>query len=70
MENTTKKTSIKKILGKFNPAQVAKGMKEEQEHSSVVGHNQKKIAEMVKPHLSKDPLYYEHLEKMEDKYNK
>lgn len=70
MENSAKKTLIKKVLGKFNPKEAAKGMAEEQEHAAVVGHNQKKIAEMVKPHLLKDPKYYDHLEAMENKYNK
>lgn len=70
MDNKTKKTLIKKTLGKFNPKEATMGMQEEQEHASVVGNNQKKIAAMVKVHLAKDPSYYKHLDEMENKYNK
>lgn len=65
-----KNNLIKKTLKRFSPKEAKLGMEEEQEHASVVGHDQKKIAEMVKVHLAKDPAYYKHLDSMEKKFNK
>lgn len=55
-----------KTKGKFDPKQLAKGIKVEMEHT-----NDKSLArEIAKDHLVEDPKYYDHLLEMEKKVKK
>jgi hypothetical protein len=48
----------------FNPVQVVKGIKVEMEHTNDV----KSVLEIVVDHLTEDPLYYDHLEKIDPQH--
>jgi hypothetical protein len=50
----------------FDPKQLRKGIKVEMEHTK----NPDLAREIAQDHLSEDPKYYDHLEKMEQKYSK
>lgn len=49
-----------------DPKQLAMGIKVEKEHTS----DPKAAKKISLDHLSEDPLYYDHLKEMEDKYVK
>lgn len=70
MENNSTKSLVDKILGRFKKKEAEKGFETEHEHSQTVNNSVKMMAGIARDHLKEDPKYYDHLEKMEDKYAK
>ena len=79
MEKEKKVGIVKKVLKKFkykyDPVQLGKGIDSEKEHdkeksTNVVKGDKMKLGKIAIAHLKEDPKYYDHLEKMENKYNK
>ena len=70
-------TVVSNFNNKINPEQVSKGMEVEKEHAgktgkatNIFGKSKTKLAKTAVAHLKEDPKYYDHLAKMEEKYNK
>lgn len=81
MDSNKKAKIVRKVVSEFknkiDPRQLSKGMESEKEHAgetgqatNVIGTNKIKLAKIAVAHLKEDGKYYDHLKKMEDKYNK
>lgn len=81
MDSNKKRKIITKVVSNFNhtvnPEQMSKGIEVEKEHAggtgkatNIYGNNKMKLAKTAVAHLKEDPIYYDHLEAMENKYGK